>query len=148
MCPICASAVRKESSAINNYPFGGFGTQNREALSDCRIYLQFTSTFSSLQELSVIAYMMTFFGLTDDGGLRFAESEAKEVKLTPFQWMRSCHMSDNYFSRYKNMAGVSSLAEMSLRSVVKYRHALTADVLKDVPFDPLGEQVWKQIGEM
>jgi hypothetical protein len=91
---------------------------------------------------------MTFVGVTDDGSLQFAESEAKEVKLTPFNWSRSCQLSDKYFARYKNGNGVSSLAEMALRSVVKYRHALTADVLEDVPWDPLGEKVCEKIKDM
>jgi len=91
---------------------------------------------------------MSHSGLTDDGSLGFAESEAKEIKMTPFKWIRSCHLSDNYFTRYKNEAGVSSLVEMSLRTVVKYRHALTADVLEDVPWDPMSERVWKKIGDM
>lgn len=91
---------------------------------------------------------MSFFGVTNDGSLRFTEIEARELKLTPYKWTRACALSDNYFTRFKNKNGVSRLTNMALRSVVKYRHGLTEDVLKDVPWDPLGEQIWKEIVKM
>lgn len=91
---------------------------------------------------------MSFFGVTDDGSLRFAESQAKEIKLTPFKWSRRSGLSDNYFLRFKNTNGVSSLSVMALRSIVKYRHLLNAEVLEQVEWVPLGRKIWRTITVM
>lgn len=88
---------------------------------------------------------MSVFGVKDDGSLRFTETEAKEVKLTPFQWSRSCKLSDNWFARYRTKDGVSNLGDMALRSVIKNRHGLTADVLSDVDWEPVGKRIWEEI---
>jgi hypothetical protein len=91
---------------------------------------------------------MSFFGVTDDGSLRFAGSQVKEIKLTPFKWSRRSTLSDNYFLRFRNTNGVSSLSMMALRSIVKYRHLLTAETLEQVEWTPLGQKIWKRITAM
>ena len=91
---------------------------------------------------------MSFFGVTNDGSLRYTESQSKEIKLTPFKWSRNCSLSDSYFVRFKDSYGVSRLNHMALRSVVKYRHGLTEDVLQQIPWDPLGRQIWNEVVKM
>jgi hypothetical protein len=88
---------------------------------------------------------MSHFGLTEDG-LQFVESQNGEMKITPYKWANSSSLSDAYFRRFKNINGTSTLAEMALRRIIRLRHLLNAEVLKEVPWNPMGRKLWDEIG--
>ncbi|KIW00394.1 uncharacterized protein PV09_08103 [Verruconis gallopava] len=84
---------------------------------------------------------------TNDG-LCFQESSSSELRLTPYKWANKSTLSNNFFRRFTNGRGCSALKDMALRSVVKYRQALTAETLAQTPWDPVGDLVWRQIVKM
>jgi hypothetical protein len=110
-----------------------------------KMFKSVTAFEARLVDLNLnITKMPTSTNHDPESGQVFSEASVPAIKITPFKWKTFCKGKDEAY-RHPG-PGTDTLARTAVRAVVANRRALDVDLLRDVPWKPVGREVWGELG--